>query len=103
MYTAPLLLEDPKVYYGEGGDLLSRSRWEVGFASGMTVGVFSDRPGRGGQGWLPVQVVLLILGKGVQPAQTSTSIGRRRSRVESLPPPQGCASGMRSDRADAAL
>ena len=36
MYTTPLLLEDPKVYYGEGGDLLSRSRWEDGFASGMT-------------------------------------------------------------------
>ena len=38
MYTAPLLLEDPKVYVGEGGDLVSPDVWEFGFASGMTVG-----------------------------------------------------------------
>ena len=38
MYTAPLLLEDPKVYLGEGGHLVSPDVWELGFASGMTVG-----------------------------------------------------------------
>ena len=61
MYTAPLLLEDPKVYLGQGGDLVSPDVWEFGFASGMTVGwivpigwgevrvgwyVWSDRRGR---------------------------------------------------------
>ena len=74
MYTTPLLLEDPKVHDGEGGDLLSRSRWEDGFASGMT---FFHRPGFGGQGWPPVPVAFFILGKAVQPAQTTAFPGMR--------------------------